>query len=195
MRDATSETTCSTGIAPAALRISLEEVAAQPARALPRGCVETITSSGSLDRDRVLDGGERVGVDDVPGSRDPGFAKARQRPVEPPAGGGAARVLVDDVALARRVHGRDHDDDRVGVGSRCAPRRAAVAGDGLVRDDEDLARGRRSSHGLFLVRAVGQLDVRSAVEDGVAGAGNAVLVRSADDLRDLVEVEDAAAAS
>jgi hypothetical protein len=93
VREATSETTWSTGIAPAALRIS----------------------SSRLRR--------------------------RQRPVEPPARGGAARVVVDDVALPGRVHGSDHDDDRVRIGDLGAHRvEQLVAGKSLVGDDEELVR-------------------------------------------------------
>ena len=72
-RSATSETTCSTGIVPAALRISSSRFRRrQPDVA--SGCVETIELVRLLDRDRVLDRVEQVVVDHVPGGGDPGLA-------------------------------------------------------------------------------------------------------------------------
>src|SRR5204862_3773254 len=82
----------------------VDEVAAEPAGARLR-----VRRHDDLVRRRlelgegVADGVDGVGVDDEPVRRDPGVTQHLQRPLEPAARGGAARVLVDDVALARVV--------------------------------------------------------------------------------------------
>src|SRR5438034_1210991 len=89
----------------------------------------------------ILHGGYRIGLDDQPVGGDPLVAEERECPVEPPAGGCAARVLVDDIAALGLVHGRDHRDLQVLVAPvllhRCDE---LAAGDGLVGDDQQMHR-------------------------------------------------------
>ena len=174
---------------PGRLADLLEQVAPPPAgRRLGMGRDDQLVRL--LDRDRVLHSRERVVVDDMAGGRDPGLAKARQRPVEPPAGRSTTGVVVDDVPLARRVHRRDHDDERrPSRRPSRAPRRAAR------RRSASRLRRRGSCAGALIARSplrapFGQLDVGAAVQHRMPRARDAVLVRAADDLRDLVEVED-----
>ena len=102
-----STTTCSTGIEPATFSIrSTTWRRIHPER--DSGCVETMML---VDRrlelgERVADGVHRVGLDDEPVGRDPGLAQLVERLVEPAPRRRPARVLVDDVPLARRVHGQ-----------------------------------------------------------------------------------------
>src|SRR5205085_620655 len=87
------------------------------------------------------DGAHRVGVDDEAMRRDPLVPQHLECLVEPAAGGRAARVLVDDVALARVVdRTEDGDADRPLRGFALERLQQAPPGDGLVRDREDLAR-------------------------------------------------------
>src|SRR5581483_5236521 len=85
-------------------------------------------------------------VDDEAVRGDPGLAQRGERPVEPPSGRCAPRVLVDHVAARRRVHGREHRDQVVAGVSLPAHRvEQLVAGHRLVRDDEDVAQLRTVS--------------------------------------------------
>src|SRR5581483_7618960 len=60
-----------------------------------------------------------------------------ERAVEPAAGGGAARVLVDDVAGGGLVDGRHHDRaDRAALGPPLHRLEQLARGQRLVRDDE-----------------------------------------------------------
>ena len=65
--------------------------------------------------DRVAQRRDRIGLDDDSVRMHAGLAQEVERPVEPAARGGAPRVVVDDVALARLIHGREHRHDHVGV--------------------------------------------------------------------------------
>ena len=136
-----------------------------------------------LEREHVLDGGDRAALEHVAVRGDPGRAERGHHPVDAPSRRRAPRVAVDDVAGARLVDRRDHDRrDRPLI--RAAPNRVEqlVPGERLVRDDEHALPSRSRSH-------VGLLQ-RSALEDGVPRSRDPVLVRAAHDLRDLVEVED-----
>ena len=138
VRSATSETTCSTGRLAGDLADLVEQVAPAPARLRLRvGRDDQLVRL--LDRDRVLHRGQRIVVDDVARGGDPRLAEARERPVEPPARRRAARVVVDDVALARLVHRRDHDHERVG-----RPRRASGLRRGARRRSASRSRPRGS---------------------------------------------------
>ena len=179
-----STTTCSTGRPPAASSIrSTTFWRSQPERCC--GWVETtISSAAARAGDRVAGRGDRVGLDDEARGRDPGRAQRLERPLEPAAGRGAARVLVDDVALARLVDRRDHGHAhgpslrRRSIASiRLRPATVSLA---ITSTCRSLAHACTSSPSVHAV----------AVEDGVPRARDAVLVRVADDLRDLVEVED-----
>src|SRR5262249_1842801 len=56
------------------------------------------------------DGIERAAAVDASVGRDAGLAERSKRPVEPPAGRRAPRVLVDDVPGSRIAHRCDRDD-------------------------------------------------------------------------------------
>ena len=104
----------------------LDDVAAQPAGASTRGCVETMISST---------GGSSCASASRTASTGSARRRSRRRRFPPRAaassvlssrrrGGRAARVLVDDVALARRVHGAD-DRDLSSAPSPLRPPRSA----------------------------------------------------------------------
>ena len=119
---------------------------------------------------------------------DPRLAKRVERAVEPAAGRGAARVVVDDVALARLVHGRDHDHERDRLPSaRC---RTRVDRARRRRASRSRRRGRLRCRALTCTTSSSCSRRGAASQHRVPRAGDAVLVRAADDLRDLVEVED-----
>jgi hypothetical protein len=69
---------------------------------------------------------------------DAGLAEGRERAVEAPAGRGAPRVAVDDVALPRLGHRSDDENTDLPL-LRTAPYRGheLAARERLVRDDED----------------------------------------------------------
>src|SRR5439155_7730128 len=118
----------------------LDDVATQPTGALARvGRDDDLVRARLELHERVAPGGDRVRVDDVARGLDALRAKRLERPVEPAARGGATRVLVDDVALARLVDRADHRDEQLSL--RAAPLERldqALSGDGLVRDHEDV---------------------------------------------------------
>ena len=99
-----STTTCSNGRSPAtrAHRGRRRSRRSQPDFCC--GCVETMISSGgsswAIASRSALTG---IGLDDEAVRGDRLLAEELERLVEPAAGGGAARVVVDDVALPRLV--------------------------------------------------------------------------------------------
>ncbi len=151
------------------------------------GCVETTISSGGgssvASASRMAATGSVSTTCPWPGSR---LSAATRASSPAGAGRGAAGVLVDDVALARLVDRRDHGHAHRPVLAPPLERLdQAPAGDRLVRDHEHMVPR------AALTRAPPRLRVHAvAVEDAVPRARHAVLVRAADDLRDLVEVED-----
>ena len=190
VRAATSETTCSTGRLAGGLADLVDQVAPPPARLrLRMGRDDQLV--GLLHRDRVLDGVSGSWSTTCPSAGDPRLAELLQRAVEPPAGRRAARVLVDDVALARLVHGRDHR--RRARRLPAARRRTASSSSSPASVSFATTRILRR-RGSFTARAPPRRAVRrgrpAAVQHRVPRARDAVLVRAADDLRDLVEVED-----
>ena len=137
-----------------------------------------------LGREDVLHGRERLVVEHGAVRRDAREPKRREHAVEPAAGCRAPRVAVDDVALAwlasraRRRRPGSGPARRGGAASRRArPRRASRS-------------RRRGPTSLSVMRALPRCRLLRRAEDRVLRAGDAVLVRPADDLRDLVEVED-----
>ena len=112
-----------------------------------------------LGVENVLDSGQRVVVEHGAVRGYPRLAERRQRAVEAAAGGSAARVAVDDVALARLRDGSDdeHADRPLG---RAALQHVDELGpdERLVRDHED--RGRRGL-GLGLAHACTSSSSRS----------------------------------
>ena len=175
-----STTTCSTGSPPAAFSIfSITCLRTQPD--FSRGCVETTidVTGGSSWASASRAASTRRRVDHEAVRRDAVLAERGQRAVEPAAGRRPARVLVHDVAAARL---RDGADDRDEVRLALLQHLDQVLpGDRLVRDHEDVAQCVRTSSGTA---------VRSPFSTAWRAPGIAVLVRVADDLRDLVEVED-----
>ena len=105
-----STTTCSTGTAPATFSIR-STTCAHPARPRLRVRRDDDLVHRRLElRERVAHRVHRVGLDDEAVRRDPRRPKLLERLVEPPPGGRPPRVLVDDVALAGRVHRADDRD-------------------------------------------------------------------------------------
>ena len=154
------------------------------------GWVEMMTSSGWYCLQPVLERLERVRVDDGPAGGDSlrGGGRAYGAGGAPRSNGGS---LVDDEAGARLVLRADAPSRGWGRRRRaCGGRRGASA----RRRSRSRARGcaaarpRSGSDLLGLCRLRHGRPV--AVEDRVARAANAVLVRAAHHLRDLVEVED-----
>ena len=91
-----------------------------------------------LERQRILDRGERASLEHVAQRRDSLLAQPSDRPVEPAAGRRTARVLVDHTRGARLAHRRDHDrPDGALLGARADCVDELVARERLVRDDED----------------------------------------------------------
>ena len=81
----------------------------------------------------------RICVDDEAVGRDSRLGQAGEGLVEPTPRGRGARVLVDDIALARRVHRADDRHLEAGLG--VAPHRLGqlLPGDRLVRDHQEVA--------------------------------------------------------
>ena len=95
--------------APGRARDLADDVAAQPARALGRvGRDDDLVRRRLELRERVLRRLQRCRVDDEPLRRHGGAPQKGERLVEPASGRGAARVLVDDVAVPRLADGGDH---------------------------------------------------------------------------------------
>ena len=104
----------------------LDGVAAQPARLLLR--VRRDDDLVGLELvDRVAERGHGIGLDDDAVRGDACRAQQLERLVEPPPRGGAARVVVDDVALARLVHRREHGHLHVAVLAPCSSIRSTSA--------------------------------------------------------------------
>ena len=192
-----STTTCSTGTSPAALRArSIRFPRSQPERS--SGCVEMIISSGSYSREPVAERLQRIGIDDG----------ARGRRCRPRAGGrasAAADARRPSAARPRRRRSRraarsagEMTVTRIGPSAARAPH--ARRGASARRRSRSRARGpggrtpRRARHGTVSSIGAGFSAllglVAVPVHDRVPRAADAVLVRAADDLRDLVEVED-----
>ena len=161
---------------------SIEGVAAQPTRLLQRvGRDDDLVRRLVELVELVADGIGRVALHDHPVCSDPRLAEAGERAVEPAPRRRAAGVLVDDVALPGRVHRAEHRDVDLTLGRAAAQRvDQRLAADGLVRHDQD----------SWSVSRLLELAGGLTGQDGVARPRHAVLVRAADHLRDLVEVEE-----
>src|SRR5688572_31097756 len=94
-------------------------------------------------RDRVAHSVRRLCLDDEAVSRHSGFTQSLERPVEPPAGGRAARVVVDNVPLVRMAH-RGEDGDQLGRPTLDRLDQARP-GDSFVRDHEEMTHGALAS--------------------------------------------------
>ena len=190
-----STTTWSTGM-PGGVGDALDQVAPQPARGRGReGRDEHLV--GVVLGDRVHRGGVGVGVADLADGVDALLAQDLAREVDAHLGGVEDGVVVDHVAVAR-VRARDADDHAqlLAGGLLLDALQQRLAAERLVRDDQD-----GLGHGLLLSRRLGRgwsrrgrtiahLGLGGGAEDAVHRAGDAVLVRAADDRRDGVEVED-----
>ena len=98
------------GDAARAFADAIDDVLAEPARLLLRvGREDDLVDRGLELSERVAHRRHGIGLDDEPVRGDALVPEHRERPVEPPAGRCAARVLVDDVAALRLV---DRGDDR-----------------------------------------------------------------------------------
>ena len=103
------ETTCSTGRGAATRRISsTRSRRSQPGLRLRVRRDDQLVVV--LLGEDVLHRRERIDSNTPPCAGIARRAQRLERPLQPPARGGAARVLVDDVAGARLVHGRDDGD-------------------------------------------------------------------------------------
>ena len=117
----------------------LDHVAVQPARPLGRVGREDDLVDRRLElRERIARRVDRAVVDDEPVRRDRSGTQRLQRLLEPSAGRGATRVLVDDVALARLVHRADDRDQVVGAGLLLQRVEQRPARHRLVRDHEEV---------------------------------------------------------
>ena len=115
--------------------------------------------------ERVLDRLHRARVDDEALGGDARLAQRGQRSLEPRPADGAARVLVDDVALVRLVDRRNHGHEVVAARRARARRRAASP----TQRSRSRSRGRGSSVGAD--RPGSTCSGCGAAEDRVARAG------------------------
>ena len=90
--------------------------------------------------ERIPDHIDGVGIDDEAVRGDAVRAQQIERAVEPAPRGGAARVLVDDVAVTRLTDRADDGDaDRPLVPTALEQLDEALSGDGLVGNHEQVA--------------------------------------------------------
>jgi hypothetical protein len=120
---------------------ALDEVCAEPARLQLAGMGGDDDFVGPVLVDRILDRLQRIGVDDGAARGDPRLVEKVERPPKPPFRARAAAFRVDDEACPRRVLRRDNGDaDRPLRGPLADGVDERLAGDRLVRDDEDVSR-------------------------------------------------------
>jgi hypothetical protein len=105
--------------------------------------------------DGVLDRLERIRIDDRAAGRDPGLVEEVERPAQAPLGARAPAVRVDDEARSGLVLGGDDgDSDRPLLRPLAKEVDEPLAGNGLVGDDQDVARLGANGTPPFPVRAV-----------------------------------------
>jgi hypothetical protein len=91
--------------------------------------------------DGVLDRLERIGIDDRAAGRDPGLVEEVERPAQAPLSARAPAVRVDDEARSGLVlRGDDGDSNRPLLRALAQQFDEPLAGNGLVGDDQDVAR-------------------------------------------------------
>ena len=181
---------CSTGTSPAALRArSIRFPRSQPERS--SGCVEMITSSGSYSRSASRSACSGSGSTTAPAGGDARLVEQVERVAQASLGRGAPLVLVDDVAGARCVLRRDDRHAHRALGCPATHRvDQALPGDGLVREHEDVTHAVGHVTSSSARRGLLGLGRRGRSRSHAVRRGRSVLVRAADHLRNLVEVED-----
>jgi hypothetical protein len=104
--------------------------------------------------DGVPDRLERIGIHDRAAGRDPGLVEEVERPAQTPLGARAAAVRVDDEARSGLVlRGDDGDSDRALLRPLAQELNEPLAGNGLVGDDQNVARLGANATPPSLVRA------------------------------------------
>src|SRR6476660_8766864 len=120
---------------------ALDHVAPQPAGFLTRvRRDDDLVGTGLELSEGVAERCDRIRLDHEPRGMDAGLAQRLKRAFQPTARGGAPRVLVDHVALARLVdRGDNGHPQRALLGAPLQRVDQALAGDRLVRDHQDVA--------------------------------------------------------
>jgi hypothetical protein len=104
--------------------------------------------------DGVSDRLERIGIDDRAAGRDSGLVEEVERPAQTPLGARAPAVRINDEARSGLVlRGDDGDADRPLLRPLAQQLDEALAGNGFVGDDENVARLGANARSPSLVRA------------------------------------------
>jgi hypothetical protein len=104
--------------------------------------------------DGVSDRLERIGIDDRAAGRDSGLVEEVERPAQTPLGVRAPAVRINDEARSGLVlRGDDGDADRPLLRPLAQQLDEALAGNGFVGDDQNVARLGANARSPSLVRA------------------------------------------
>jgi hypothetical protein len=104
--------------------------------------------------DGVSDRLERIGIDDRAAGRDSGLVEEVERPAQTPLGARAPAVRINDEARSGLVlRGDDGDADRPLLRPLAQQLDEALAGNGFVGDDQNVARLGANARSPSLVRA------------------------------------------
>jgi hypothetical protein len=104
--------------------------------------------------DGVSDRLERIGIDDRAAGRDSGLVEEVERPAQTPLGARAPAVRINDEARSGLVlRGDDGDADRPLLCPLAQQLDEALAGNGFVGDDQNVARLGANARSPSLVRA------------------------------------------
>jgi hypothetical protein len=104
--------------------------------------------------DGVSDRLERIGIDDRAAGRDSGLVEEVECPAQTPLGARAPAVRINDEARSGLIlRGDDGDADRPLLRALAQQLDEALAGNGFVGDDENVARLGANARSPSLVRA------------------------------------------